>query len=127
MKIIPVRDVEYNLIGELTFALVDNPESNEDLVHMQGIYALWENLKGSDRVMFAKRHFIHHKCFDDEREMRLFAPFMVSDDQNMYRICYERLMGRWRMIRLPARYLKKDDGRHLFQCPTLSPLSDVLN
>ena len=131
LKILPVVDIHYNVMGELTFSLfpaVDKKHGKEMMSKAKGMHALWESLTGPERVIFAKRSFIHHHNSADDKETRLFAPFMVSEGETLYRPVYERLNGRWRLCRLPATFLRKsDEGDYLFQCPSLSPLAETLN
>ena len=128
-EIIPVRDLHYNLAGELTFSIfkgANKKQTNKAVHEAEGLHALWQNLNGPERFMLAKRKFIHHQS-ESRSETRLFAPFMVQDGKRLYRPVYERLKGRWRLIKLPARFLMEEDSEFLFRCPTLSPLAEALN
>lgn len=132
-KIIPVIDIDYDLKGELIFTVNRKPTQEERLLgvsdsfhEVKGLYTLWYNLSGQERVTLAKRHFIHHKC--DDGKTRLFAPFMVEEGEKLSRPVYERHQGRWRMMNLPAYYFRRvEGGVHWFKSPSLMVETEYLN
>ena len=132
-KIIPVIDIDYDLKGDLIFTVNRKPTQQERLMgvsdtfhEVKGLYALWYKLTGQERVTLAKRHFIHHKC--DDGNTRLFAPFMVEEDENLSRPVYERHQGRWRMMNVPAYFFcTYAEDVHWFKSPSLWVETEYLN